>query len=124
MLFSAVLHGYKRPQSRQSARPFLQSSEFGTPHPLTPRRVCPPHLWFREGDTLACGRGGGAGGPKSDTGDRQCGTLGIYVLCANVSLYCLIFKANFLMSCLKSMTGKASRFVVKPEITKILLYVM
>jgi hypothetical protein len=31
-----------RPQSRQSAKPFLQSSELGLPQPLTRRRVCPP----------------------------------------------------------------------------------
>ncbi len=80
MLFCAVLHGNKRPQSRQSARLFLQASEFGTPHPPHPlisRGVCPP-LWFREGVTLACGAGGG--GPNSGTGDRQCGTLGIYCM--------------------------------------------
>ncbi len=42
-----------RPQSRQSARLFLQSSELGPPpHPFTHRR-----------------------------GDRQCGTVGIHVLC-------------------------------------------
>jgi hypothetical protein len=29
-------------QSRQSAWRFLQSSELGLPHPLTPWRVCPP----------------------------------------------------------------------------------
>ncbi len=45
---------YYYPQSKQSARLFLQSSELGPLHPLTPRRVCLP-LW----DTLACGRGGG-----------------------------------------------------------------
>jgi hypothetical protein len=30
------------PQSRQSAKLFLQSSEFWLPQPLTRRRVCPP----------------------------------------------------------------------------------
>ncbi len=29
-------------QSRQSAKPFLRSSELGLPQPLTRRRVCPP----------------------------------------------------------------------------------
>jgi hypothetical protein len=33
---------FPRPQSRQSAKLFLQSSEIGTPHPLSCRRVCPP----------------------------------------------------------------------------------
>jgi hypothetical protein len=28
--------------SRQSAKPFLKSSELGLPQPLTRRRVCPP----------------------------------------------------------------------------------
>ncbi len=41
------------PQSRQSAKPFLLSSELGLPQPLTRRRVCPPPpLGFRgEGHT-------------------------------------------------------------------------
>ncbi len=47
-----------RPQSRLSARLFLQSSELGLPHPLTRRQVCPPPLGkrgvgesqFRQGD--------------------------------------------------------------------------
>ncbi len=34
-------------QSRQSAKPFLQSSELGLPQPFTRRRMCPPPLWFR-----------------------------------------------------------------------------
>ncbi len=38
------------PQSRQSAKLFLQSSELGLPHPLSRRRLCPPTL---------CGRGVG-----------------------------------------------------------------
>ncbi len=42
------------PQSRQSARLFLQSSELGLPHPLT-RRVCSPSPLLQ----VACGRGGG-----------------------------------------------------------------
>jgi hypothetical protein len=42
--------------SRQSAEPFLQSSELGLPHPLTRSRVCLPpfgsgggHIRLREG---------------------------------------------------------------------------
>jgi hypothetical protein len=31
-----------QPQSRQSAKLFLKSSEMGLPQPLTRRRVCPP----------------------------------------------------------------------------------
>jgi hypothetical protein len=37
------------PQSRQSAKLFLKSSELGLPQPLTRRRVCPPPPG--EGDT-------------------------------------------------------------------------
>jgi hypothetical protein len=37
------------PQSRQSAKLFLQSSDLGLPHPLARRRVCAPPLWFRWG---------------------------------------------------------------------------
>jgi hypothetical protein len=33
-------------QSRQSTRPFLQSSELGPPDPLTCKRVCTLLLWF------------------------------------------------------------------------------
>jgi hypothetical protein len=33
-------HGQWATQSRQSAKPFLQSSELGLPQPLTRRRVC------------------------------------------------------------------------------------
>jgi len=44
-------------QSRQSAKPFLKSSELGLPQPLTRRRVCPP-FWFRgEGHTRCRYRG-------------------------------------------------------------------
>ncbi len=50
---------YCRPQSRQSAKLFLLSSELGLPQPLTRRRVCPPHLWFGGRVTLAGERGGG-----------------------------------------------------------------
>ncbi len=72
------------PQSRQSARLFLQSSELGTspppPNPLTLRRVCPP-------PTLVSGIGAHSlagevvGGSQFGRGDRHCGTLGIYALC-------------------------------------------
>ncbi len=51
---------------RQSAKPFLQSSELRLPHPFTRRRVCSLILWFRGGIHTHCGRGGG--GPNSDEG--------------------------------------------------------
>ncbi len=37
------------PKSRQSAKPFLQSSELGLPQPLTRRRVWPPPPFGSEG---------------------------------------------------------------------------
>ncbi len=54
-----------RPQNRQSARLFLQSSENGTPplpRPLAGECVTPPPLVQGRGYTLACGRGLGGGG--------------------------------------------------------------
>ncbi len=63
-------------QSRQSARLFLQSSEWRLPHSLTRRRVCPP-VWFWGGLTRW---GRGVGGSQFGQGDRHCGTLVIYVL--------------------------------------------
>jgi hypothetical protein len=55
---------YGEPQSRQSAKPFLQSSESGLPQP--PTRV-PPTLRFRgEGHTRWRERGWGS--PNSDEG--------------------------------------------------------
>jgi hypothetical protein len=49
------------PQSRQSAKLFLQSSELGLPPSLSRKRVCPPPFGPVEGGefTLACGRGNG-----------------------------------------------------------------
>jgi hypothetical protein len=53
----------------------------GTPPPLTRRRVCPP---FGSGGrhNRWGGEGGGGGGSQFGRGDRHCGTLGKYVLCA------------------------------------------
>jgi hypothetical protein len=47
------------PQSRQSAKLFLQASELGLPQPLTRRRVCPPPLGSGARGTLAGERGVG-----------------------------------------------------------------
>jgi hypothetical protein len=77
-------HGYppcavfSGPQSRQSARLFLQSSELRPPTPSPAGSVYPPPPFSSEGDTLACRRGGG--GSHFGGGDRHCGALGIYVL--------------------------------------------
>jgi hypothetical protein len=69
----------RKPQSRQSAQLFLQSSELGLPHPLTRRRLCTP-LWFREeGHTRLWERES-----QLRRGDRHCGTLGIYCKYFNV----------------------------------------
>jgi hypothetical protein len=49
------------PQGRQSAKLYLQSSEWGLPQPLTRRQECPPPPRFGSGGrgTLAGERGGG-----------------------------------------------------------------
>jgi hypothetical protein len=52
--------------SRQSAKPFLQSSEVGLSHLLTAGERVLPRL-VQGGYTLLCGRGG-EGGPNSDEG--------------------------------------------------------
>jgi hypothetical protein len=51
----------------------------GPPLLLPPGECVPSPLWFRGGNTLACGRGDS--GVKYGRGDRHCGALGIYVLC-------------------------------------------
>ncbi len=48
------------PQSRQSARLFLQSFELGPPPAPSPVGECVPPLWFR---------GGGGGGTRSLAGE-------------------------------------------------------
>ncbi len=65
------------PQSRQSAKLFLQSPELRLPNP-SPAGECPPPPRSGGRGTLSCTRGGW-GVPS----DRYCGTLGIYsyVLC-------------------------------------------
>ncbi len=54
----------------------LQSSELAPPAPSLPSECCPPPpLWFRRGDTLACGRVGWRS--RFGRRDRHSGTLGI-----------------------------------------------
>jgi hypothetical protein len=60
------------PQSRQSTKLFLKSSELGLPQPLTRRRVCPP--WFRGRGTLERGSGS-LGESLFRREDIHCGTL-------------------------------------------------
>ncbi len=66
-------------QRRQSAKLFLQSSELGLPHSLTPRRVYPPSLWFH-GEGHTCLWGEWMGASQFRRGDIHCDTLGIYVV--------------------------------------------
>ncbi len=55
-------------QSRQSAKPFLKTSELGLPHPFTRRRVCtPPPPAFGSGGAHSLA-GERVGGPNSDEG--------------------------------------------------------
>ncbi len=61
------------PQSRQSTKLSLQSSELGLPHSLPRRRVFTP-LWFRKGEHTRL-RERGWGGSQFQRGDRHCGTL-------------------------------------------------
>jgi hypothetical protein len=63
-IFSRILDS---PQSRQSAKPFLQSSELGPP--------TPSNCLQERGGEFQFGRG-----------DRHCGSLGICVLCGTASL--------------------------------------
>ncbi len=77
-----------RPQSRQSAKLFLQSSELGLPQPLTRRRVCPPPPLWHRGKEHTRWRERGLGESLFRRGDIHCGTpLCIYmyfVLAANL----------------------------------------
>ncbi len=60
-------------QSRQSAKPFLQSSKLGLTHPLSRRRVCPPNpVLGGEANSLA---GEGLGEYQFRRGDIHCGAL-------------------------------------------------
>ncbi len=75
------------PQSRQSAKLFLQSSELGLPHP-SPAGECapPPFDSWGGGGTLACRKG--VGESQFRRGDIHCGTLYIYVLCGRDTSKC------------------------------------
>jgi hypothetical protein len=70
------------PQSRQSAKPFLQSLELelGLPQPLTRMRVCPPPLVPGGGAHSLAREGGGWPESQFQRGDIHCGTLYMYVL--------------------------------------------
>jgi hypothetical protein len=68
-----------QPQTRQSVKLYLQSSELGLPQPVTRRRVCPPPRFWGE-DTLAGERGVGRV-PIPARGHTLWYSLYIYVLC-------------------------------------------
>jgi hypothetical protein len=75
------------PQSRQSAKLFLQSSELRLPQPITRRQVCPPPPLFRGGGHTRW-RERGLESPNSDEGTYSvvlC--IYIYVLCEVHSQY-------------------------------------
>jgi hypothetical protein len=55
-----------KPQSKQSARLSIQSSELGTRTPSPPRECCSPSFWIKGGDTLVRGGGLRGWGPYSD----------------------------------------------------------
>ncbi len=74
--------GYTLPQSRQSAKLSLKSSELGLPKPLTRRRVCPPPGSGGRDMHSTLARERGLGESQFQRGDIHCGTLYIYVLCA------------------------------------------
>jgi hypothetical protein len=73
---SKIVSVVSLPQSRQSAKLFLQSLELGLPHSLTRKRVCLPPLLPVGRGTIACGRGvGDWGGSQLRRGDIHCDTL-------------------------------------------------
>jgi hypothetical protein len=69
-----------KPQSRQSAKLFLQSSQLGLPQPLTRRRVCPPPLVPGGGAHALAGERGGGSVPIH-TRRHTCDTLYICCIC-------------------------------------------
>ncbi len=85
------LGGTFKPQSIQSAKLFLQSSELGFPHPLTRSRVCPsPPLVPGGGAHSLAGEGVGESQFRRGT---YTVVLFNHVLCAlnKLSLFCYIW---------------------------------
>ena len=62
---------------------FSNRQTWDPPNPLTRRWICPLPLYFRGGDTLACGRGGG--GLNSDQGQTLWYSRYVCALCYTVS---------------------------------------
>ncbi len=71
------------PQSRQSAKLFLQSSEWGLPHPLTRKQVCPPPFGSGGGGAHSLGDEG-VEEYKFRRGNIHCGTL-LYIYTCTLS---------------------------------------
>ena len=84
------------PQSRQSAKLFLQSLELGLPQPLTRRRVCPPPL-IPGGVAHSLAREG-VGESQFRRGDIHCGNLYMYVLCVCPLHSFFLFKSEPVVS--------------------------
>jgi hypothetical protein len=75
------------PQSIQECQAFSPVVRIGSSRPLTHKRVMPPPLRFRGGDTLACGREGegtqlGQRGRHSSPSTAVTLTWSKYVQCA------------------------------------------
>ncbi len=87
------------PQSRQSARIFLQSSELGLPHSLTRRRVCLPLLPFGSGGRTHSLAGEGRS-PNSDDGTD--------------TLVLLVYVQYFVCNTVTHKTYRTYRTVPKP----------
>jgi hypothetical protein len=66
--YCAPYNGQVSTQGRQSAKPFLQSSELGLPAPLTRRSVPPPPTFGSGGRGTIAGESGGWESPNSDEG--------------------------------------------------------
>ncbi len=77
----------RTPQSRQSAKRFLQSSELGLPHPFNLRRSVPPHPLVRGGHTRLRERGWGSTNSDEVTYTT---VLYIYKYFVSHSLTCLL----------------------------------
>ncbi len=94
--------GGGEPQSRQSAKLFLQSSESGLPQPLTRRRVCPPSPVLGGGAHSLAREG--LGESQFRRGDIHCGTFYIYALCGPTKVKYGVRSPKFIWAPLYSCT--------------------
>jgi hypothetical protein len=81
---NSIFKLWLNPQSRQSAKLFLQSSELGLPQPPHPQASVPPpphpRFWGGGGAAHSLAREG-LRESQFRRGDIHCGTLYMYVLC-------------------------------------------